>query len=127
MAEQAFIKGNEAIAEAAIRAGCRFYAGYPITPQSEILEYMGAHMAEAGGTFIQGESEVASISMVWGAAAAGNRAMTSSSGPGFDLKQEGLSYLAGAQLPAVIVNVMRTGPGLGNIGPSEDILGRKGR
>ena len=120
MAEQAFIKGNEAIAEAAIRAGCRFYAGYPITPQSEILEYMGAHMAEAGGTFIQGESEVASISMVWGAAAAGNRAMTSSSGPGFDLKQEGLSYLSSCDVPAVVVSMMRYGIGGGDITAGQD-------
>ncbi|MEG1758350.1 MAG: 3-methyl-2-oxobutanoate dehydrogenase subunit VorB [Oscillospiraceae bacterium] len=120
MAEQRFMKGNEAIAEAAIRAGCRFYAGYPITPQSELLEYMGAHMTEAGGAFVQGESEVASISMVWGAACAGTRAMTSSSGPGFDLKQEGIAYLASYDVPAVIVSMMRYGIGGGDITAGQD-------
>lgn len=114
------MKGNEAIAEAAIRAGCRFYAGYPITPQNELLEYMSKHMEEAGGTFIQGESEIASISMVWGAAAAGARAMTSSSGPGYSLKQEGISYLASYEVPAVIVNVMRYGLGGGDITQGQD-------
>lgn len=114
------MKGNEAIAEAALRAGCRFYAGYPITPQSEILEYMSDHMAERGGTFIQGESEIASMSMLWGAAACGERVMTSSSGPGYDLKQEGLSYLASYRLPAVVVDVQRYGLGDGEITEGQD-------
>lgn len=114
------MKGNEAIAEGAIRAGCRFYAGYPITPQSEILEYMSRHMPEAGGVFMQGESEVASVCMVWGAAAAGVRAMTSSSGPGFTLKQEGIAYIASYDLPAVIVSVMRYGIGGGDITQGQD-------
>lgn len=96
------MKGNEAIAEAALRAGCRFYAGYPITPQSEILEYMADHMEERGGVFIQGENEIASMSMLYGAAACGARCMSSSSGPGFDLKQEEISYLSAANLPAVL-------------------------
>jgi 2-oxoglutarate ferredoxin oxidoreductase subunit alpha len=109
------IKGNAAIAEAAVRAGCDFYAGYPITPQNEIPEYMSRRLPEAGGIFIQAESEIAAINMVYGAAAAGFRAMTSSSSPGISLKQEGISMLAGAELPAVIVNVQRGGPGLGNI------------
>lgn len=117
--DRQFMKGCEAIAEAAIRAGCRFFAGYPITPQNEIPEYMSRKMPEVGGTFIQGESEVASINMVYGAASTGIRAMTSSSGPGISLKSEGISYLAGAQLPAVIVNVMRGGPGLGSIEPAQ--------
>jgi 2-oxoglutarate ferredoxin oxidoreductase subunit alpha len=111
--------GNEAMAEGAIQAGCRFYAGYPITPQNELPTYMSSRMPEAGGVFIQAESELAAINMVFGAAAAGVRAMTSSSSPGISLKQEGLSYLAGAQLPAVVINVMRGGPGLGNIAPSQ--------
>lgn len=113
------MKGNEAIAEAAVQAGCRFYAGYPITPQNEIPEYMSWRMPEAGGTFIQAESELAAINMVYGAAAAGARAMTSSSSPGISLKQETISYLAGAELPAVIVNMQRGGPGLGNISGSQ--------
>lgn len=113
------MKGNEVIAEAAIQAGCRFYAGYPITPQNEIPEYMSWRMPEAGGTFIQAESELAAINMVYGASAAGIRAMTSSSSPGISLKQETISYLAGAELPAVIVNVQRGGPGLGNISGSQ--------
>ena len=113
------ISGNEAIAEGAIQAGCRFYAGYPITPQNELTAYMAKHMPECRGVFIQAESELAAISMVFGAAAAGARAMTSSSSPGISLKQEGISYIAGAQLPAVIVNVMRGGPGLGNIWPAQ--------
>ncbi|MFA5625750.1 MAG: 3-methyl-2-oxobutanoate dehydrogenase subunit VorB [Bradymonadales bacterium] len=108
-------KGNEAIAEAAIRAGCRHYFGYPITPQSEIPEYMARRMPEVGGVFVQSESEVAAINMVYGAAGAGARAMTTSSSPGISLMQEGMSYLAGAELPCVIVNVMRGGPGLGTI------------
>lgn len=109
------MKGNVALAEAAIRAGCRMFAGYPITPQSEILEYLSSRMAEVGGQFVQTESELAGISMVMGAAACGQRAMTSSSGPGFTLKQEGISYLSSAELPAVIVDVMRYGIGLGDI------------
>lgn len=113
------MKGNEAIAEAAIRAGCDGYFGYPITPQTELLEYMSKRMPELGRAFVQGESEIASINMVLGAAAAGKRAMTSSSSPGISLKQEGISYLAGSELPAVIVNVQRGGPGLGNISPAQ--------
>jgi len=113
------ISGNEALAEGAVRAGCRCYFGYPITPQSEIPAYMAKRLEEVGGVFLQAESEIAAINMVFGAAAAGFRAMTSSSGPGISLKQEGISYLAGAQLPALIVNVMRGGPGLGNIAPSQ--------
>jgi 2-oxoglutarate ferredoxin oxidoreductase subunit alpha len=114
-----FRKGNEAIAEAAIQAGCRFYAGYPITPQNEIPEYMARRMPEVGGVFIQAESEIASINMVYGASAAGVRAMTSSSSPGISLMQEAISFLAGAELPAVIVNIQRGGPGLGNITASQ--------
>lgn len=117
--DRQFMKGCEAIAEAALRAGCRFFAGYPITPQNEIPEYMSRKMSEVGGIFVQGESEVASINMIYGAASTGARAMTSSSGPGISLKSEGISYLAGAQLPAVIVNVMRGGPGLGTIEPAQ--------
>ncbi len=117
--ERVLLSGNEALAEAALRAGCRCYFGYPITPQSEIPAYMVRRMREVGGVFLQAESELAAINMVYGAAAVGARAMTSSSGPGISLKQEGLSYLAGAELPAVIVNVMRGGPGLGNIAPSQ--------
>jgi 2-oxoglutarate/2-oxoacid ferredoxin oxidoreductase subunit alpha len=112
-------KGNEALAEAAIQAGCRFYAGYPITPQNEIPEYMSVRMPEAGGVFIQAESELSAINMVYGASAAGVRAMTSSSGPGISLKQEGISFLSAAELPAVIVNIQRGGPGLGNITASQ--------
>jgi len=107
------------MAEAAISAGCRAYFGYPITPQTELLEYMAAHMPEAGGSFIQAESELAAISMCYGASAAGVRAMTSSSSPGISLKMEGISYLAAADLPCVIINVARGGPGLGNIAPSQ--------
>ena len=113
------MKGSEAIAEAAIRAGARFFFGYPITPQTEIPEYMSARMPEIGGCFLQAESEVAAINMIYGAAGAGARALTSSSSPGVSLKQEGISYCAGAQLPAVILNVMRGGPGLGNIQASQ--------
>jgi 2-oxoglutarate ferredoxin oxidoreductase subunit alpha len=113
------MKGNEAIAEAAIRAGCDAYFGYPITPQTELLEYMSRRMPELGRAFVQGESEVASINMVLGAAAAGKRVMTSSSSPGVSLKQEGISFLAGNELPALIVNIMRGGPGLGNVQPSQ--------
>ncbi len=112
-------KGSEAIAEAAIRAGCKGFFGYPITPQNEIPEYMSAHMAERGGVFVQAESELSSINMVYGAAASGVRCMTSSSSPGIALMQEGVSYMVGAELPAVIVNVMRGGPGLGSIQPSQ--------
>ncbi|MBM4402977.1 MAG: 3-methyl-2-oxobutanoate dehydrogenase subunit VorB [Candidatus Cloacimonetes bacterium] len=113
------MKGNEAVAEAAIRAGCRLYFAYPITPQSELIEYMAKMMPKVGGTFIQAESEVAAINMVYGAAGAGKRVMTSSSSPGISLKMEGISYCAGAQLPAVIVNVQRGGPGLGDIQPAQ--------
>jgi 2-oxoglutarate ferredoxin oxidoreductase subunit alpha len=119
MAERVMMKGNEAIAEGAIRAGCRYFFGYPITPQNEVPEYMSRRMPEVGGTFIQAESEVSAINMVYGAAGAGARAMTSSSSPGVSLKQEGISYIAGAELPCVIVNVARAGPGLGGLTPSQ--------
>ena len=119
MAEKKLMKGNEAIAEGALRAGCSAYFGYPITPQSEIPAYMAKHMLPRGLTFVQAESEVAAINMVYGAAAAGARAMTSSSSPGVSLKQEGISYLCGADLPCVIVNVQRSGPGLGGISPGQ--------
>ena len=117
--EKQFMKGNEAIAEAAVQAGCRYFFGYPITPQNEIPEYLSWRLPEVGGTFVQAESEVAAINMVYGAAGAGARVMTSSSGPGISLKSEGISYLAGANLPAVIVNIMRAGPGLGGIQASQ--------
>jgi len=107
--ERLLMTGNEAAAEAAIRAGCRFYFGYPITPQNELTSYMAREMPAVGGTFIQAESELAAINMVYGASAAGRRAMTSSSSPGISLKQEGISYLAGSELPAVIVNVQQIG------------------
>lgn len=113
------MSGNEAIAEAAVRAGCRAYFGYPITPQNEVPAYMSWRMPEVGGVFVQSESELAAINMVFGASAVGVRAMTSSSSPGISLKQEGISYLSGAELPCVILNVMRGGPGLGNIGPAQ--------
>ena len=119
MPQKILMSGNEALAEAAVRAGCHYYFGYPITPQSEIPAYMARRMKQVGGVFLQAESEIAAINMVYGAAAAGARAMTSSSSPGISLKQEGISYLAGAQLPAVIVNIMRGGPGLGNIAPAQ--------
>ena len=119
MAEKVLMKGNEAVAEAAIRAGCRLYFAYPITPQSELIEYMSKMMQKAGGTFIQAESEIAAINMVYGASGCGKRTMTSSSSPGISLKMEGISYLAGAELPAVIVNVQRGGPGLGDIQPAQ--------
>jgi 2-oxoglutarate/2-oxoacid ferredoxin oxidoreductase subunit alpha len=119
MAQKRLMGGNEAMAEGAIRAGCRFFYGYPITPQNEVPEYMSRRMPEVGGTFIQSESELAAISMVLGSAAAGARAMTSSSSPGISLKQEGLSYMAGCRLPAVIANVQRGGPGLGDIGAGQ--------
>jgi len=117
--EKELRKGNEAMAEAAIRAGCDCFFGYPITPQSEIPEYMSSHLPAAGGEFVQSESEIAAINMVYGAAGAGMRAMTSSSSPGISLKQEGITYLAGAELPAVIINCMRGGPGLGTIQPAQ--------
>lgn len=112
-------KGNEAVAEAAIAAGCRCFFGYPITPQNEIPEYMSWRMAEVGGQFVQAESEVSAINMVYGAGGTGVRTMTSSSSPGISLKQEGISYIAGAQVPCVIVNMMRAGPGLGGIQPGQ--------
>lgn len=117
--KQKLISGNEAMALGALLAGCKFYAGYPITPQTELSEYLAKHMKSYGGVFIQAESELAAINMVYGAAGAGMRAMTSSSGPGISLKMEGISFLAGSELPAVIVNVMRVGPGLGGIQPSQ--------
>ncbi|MCR5042030.1 MAG: 3-methyl-2-oxobutanoate dehydrogenase subunit VorB [Clostridia bacterium] len=119
MAEKVLMKGNEAIAEAAIRAGCRHYFGYPITPQTELAAYMAKRMPKIGGVFLQAESEIAAINMVYGVSAAGKRVMTSSSSPGVSLKQEGISYIAGADLPALIVNVERGGPGLGGIQPSQ--------
>ena len=119
MADKVLMKGNEAIAEAAIQAGCRHYFGYPITPQTEIAAYMAKRMPKVGGVFLQAESEVAAINMVYGVAGTGKRVMTSSSSPGVSLKQEGISYIAGADLPALIVNVQRGGPGLGGIQPSQ--------
>ncbi len=119
MSEKVLMKGNEAIAEGAILAGCRHYFGYPITPQTEIAAYMAKRMPKVDGVFLQAESEIASINMVIGASAAGKRAMTSSSSPGIALKSEGLSYLAGCDLPAVVVNIQRGGPGLGGIQPSQ--------
>ncbi|MBQ3549360.1 MAG: 3-methyl-2-oxobutanoate dehydrogenase subunit VorB [Clostridia bacterium] len=119
MAEKVLMKGNEAIAEAAIRAGCMHYFGYPITPQTEIAAYMAKRMPKIGGVFLQAESEIAAINMVYGVAGTGLRVMTSSSSPGVSLKGEGISYLAGSDLPALIVNVQRGGPGLGGIQPSQ--------
>ncbi len=120
MAEKVLMKGNEAIAEAAIRAGCLHYFGYPITPQTELAAYMAKRMPKIeGGVFLQAESEIAAINMVYGVASTGKRVMTSSSSPGVSLKQEGISYIAGADLPALIVNVQRGGPGLGGIQPSQ--------
>ncbi len=113
------MKGNEAIGAAAIKAGCRYFFGYPITPQNELPEYMSRELPNVGGTFVQAESEVAAINMVYGAAGSGARVMTSSSSPGIALKQEGISYIAGAELPCVIVDIMRGGPGLGGIQPSQ--------
>ena len=113
------MKGNEAVAEAALRAGCRFFSGYPITPQNEIPEYLSRRLPELGGVFVQGESEIAAINMVYGAAATGTRAMTSSSNPGISLKAEGISTLAGSRLPAVIVDVSRAGVGTGQILPGQ--------
>ncbi len=117
--KRVLMKGNEVIAEAALRAGCRNYFGYPITPQTEVMHYMAKKMVQIGGNFVQAESEVSAINMVYGAAAAGCRAMTSSSSPGISLKQEGISYIAGAELPAVVVNIVRAGPGLGGILPAQ--------
>lgn len=119
MAERVLMKGNEALAEAAIQAGCRNFFGYPITPQTELAAYMSKRMPKIGGTYLQAESEIAAINMVQGAAAAGVRAMTSSSSPGISLKTEGISYMCGADLPALIINVQRGGPGLGGIQPSQ--------
>ncbi|MBQ0135849.1 MAG: 3-methyl-2-oxobutanoate dehydrogenase subunit VorB [Oscillospiraceae bacterium] len=119
MGDKVLMKGNEAIAEAAIKAGCRHYFGYPITPQTEVAAYMSKRMPKIGGTFLQAESEIAAINMVIGVASAGYRVMTSSSSPGISLKQEGISYLAGCDLPALVVNVERGGPGLGGIQPSQ--------
>jgi len=119
MADKVLMKGNEALAEAAIMAGCRHYFGYPITPQTEVAAYLAKRMPQIGGTFLQAESEVAAINMVIGVASAGKRVMTSSSSPGISLKSEGISYLAGCDLPALIVNVQRGGPGLGGIQPSQ--------
>lgn len=119
MSEKILMKGNEAIGEAAVVAGCRHYFGYPITPQSELIEYMAKRLPQVDGVFLQAESEVAAINMVYGAASAGCRVMTSSSSPGISLKQEGISYIAGSQLPCVIVNVQRGGPGLGSIQPGQ--------
>ena len=119
MAEKVLMKGNEALAESALRAGCRFFFGYPITPQTELAAYMSKRMPKIGGTYLQAESEIAAINMVYGASAAGARVMTSSSSPGISLKSEGISYMAGADLPGVIVNIQRGGPGLGSIQPSQ--------
>ncbi|HUL52421.1 MAG TPA: 3-methyl-2-oxobutanoate dehydrogenase subunit VorB [Opitutaceae bacterium] len=113
------MKGNEAIAAAAINAGCRYFFGYPITPQNEIPEYMARELPKVGGTYVQAESEVAAINMVYGAAGAGARVLTSSSSPGISLMQEGISYIAGAELPCVLVNIMRAGPGLGGVQPAQ--------
>ncbi len=119
MANKVLMKGNEALAEAAIRAGCRHFFGYPITPQTEVSAYMAKKMPKIGGVFLQAESEVAAINMVYGAGGAGARVMTSSSSPGISLKQEGISYIAGADVPCVIVNIVRGGPGLGGIQPAQ--------
>ena len=117
--EKELWKGNEAVAEAAIRAGCKLFFGYPITPQTELSEYMAKHMPKRGGLSLQAESEIAAINMVLGASAAGARVITSSSSPGISLKSEGISYIVGSDLPCVIVNVQRAGPGLGGIQPSQ--------
>ncbi|MBE7047890.1 MAG: 3-methyl-2-oxobutanoate dehydrogenase subunit VorB [Ruminococcaceae bacterium] len=119
MAEKVLLKGNEAIAEAAILSGCRYFFGYPITPQTEISAYMAKRMPKIGGVFLQAESEISACNMVYGAAAAGARVMTSSSSPGISLKAEAISYIAGADLPAVVVNIVRAGPGLGGIQPAQ--------
>jgi 2-oxoglutarate ferredoxin oxidoreductase subunit alpha len=119
MKEPQLVKGNVALAEAAIQADCRYYFGYPITPQNDIPEYLSENLPKAGGTFIQAESEIASINMVMGASATGARVMTSSSGPGISLMQEGMSYMAGSEIPGLVVNIMRCGPGLGGISPTQ--------
>jgi len=119
MKELQLIKGNVALAEAAIQAGCHYYFGYPITPQNDIPEYLSENLPKAGGVFVQAESEIASINMVMGASASGVRAMTSSSGPGISLMQEGMSYMAGSEIPGLVVNIMRCGPGLGGISPTQ--------
>lgn len=119
MAEKKLMYGNHATVEGVLAAGCRFFAGYPITPQNEIPEYMSIRMNEEGGVFLQTESEIAAINMLFGATAAGKRAMTSSSSPGISLMQEGISYIAGADMPVLVVNVIRGGPGLGNIAPAQ--------
>ena len=119
MKNKVLMCGNEACGEGAVQAGCRFYAGYPITPQNELTAYMAKRMYETSGVFIQAESEIAAINMVFGASSTGARAMTSSSSPGISLKQEGISSMAGCELPCVIVNMQRGGPGLGNIAPSQ--------
>lgn len=119
MGKKILLKGNEVMCEAAVQAGCRFFAGYPITPQNEVPEYMSRRMPQVGGVFVQAESEIAAINMVFGAAASGARCMTSSSSPGVSLKQEGISYIAGAELPCLIANIQRGGPGLGNIRASQ--------
>lgn len=119
MADKVLMKGNEALAEAAIRAGCKHFFGYPITPQTELAAYMAKRMPKIGGTYLQAESEIAAINMVLGAAAAGVRAMTSSSSPGISLKGEAISYMAASDLPALIINIQRGGPGLGGIQPSQ--------
>ena len=119
MSEKVLVKGNEALAKAAIAAGCRHYFGYPITPQTEVAAYMSREMPKVDGVFLQAESEIAAINMVIGVASTGKRVMTSSSSPGISLKSEGLSYLAGCDLPALVVNVQRGGPGLGSIQPSQ--------
>jgi 2-oxoglutarate ferredoxin oxidoreductase subunit alpha len=119
MKELQLIKGNVALAEAAIQAGCRYYFGYPITPQNDIPEYLSENLPKVGGVFVQAESEIASINMVMGASASGVRAMTSSSGPGISLMQEGMSYMAGSEIPGLVVNIMRCGPGLGGISPTQ--------
>lgn len=118
-AQRTLIKGNEAAAWGAIAGGCRYFFGYPITPQNQIPEFMAMHMPSVGGVYLQAESELAAINMVYGAAAAGARVMTSSSGPGISLMQEGLSYMIGSELPCVVINMVRGGPGLGNIGPAQ--------
>ncbi|HBF66031.1 MAG TPA: 3-methyl-2-oxobutanoate dehydrogenase subunit beta, partial [Clostridium sp.] len=113
------MKGNEAVGKVAIEAGCRYFFGYPITPQSEVPEYLSSELPKVGGVFVQAESEVAAINMVYGAAGAGARVLTSSSSPGIALKQEGIGYISNAGLPAVIINMMRGGPGLGTIQPGQ--------
>ena len=119
MGKKILLKGNEVMCEAAVQAGCRFFAGYPITPQNEVPEYMSRRMPQVDGVFVQAESEIAAINMVFGAAASGVRCMTSSSSPGISLKREGISYIAGAELPCLIANIQRGGPGLGNIRASQ--------